>query len=198
MRVVAGAAGGRRLVAPPGAGTRPTADRVKEALFSSLQPLLGGARVLDLYAGSGALGIEALSRGAARVVFVEHDPAALAVLRDNLATVGLPGGEVRSTDVLTAVRATPAGQTFDLVLADPPYALETRHLAPVLEAVIGVLDDGGHLVVERGVHSPAIAWPAGLTRTASRRYGDVVLHRAVRVSAGRPTTVGDESSQEGT
>jgi len=121
-RVIAGVAGGRRLTVPP-SGVRPTGDRAREGLFNSLGTLLDldGAVVLDLYAGSGALGLEALSRGAAEVVFVESGPRVLPVLRTNLAAVGLPGGRVVAGSVPTVV-AGPAPARFDLVLADPPYA----------------------------------------------------------------------------
>src|SRR5580692_6775643 len=132
MRVIAGRLGGRRLTAPRGMATRPTSDRVREALFSALGPL-GGAAVLDLYAGTGALGIEALSRGAARATFVESARPALAALRDNLAALGLEGAaRVLAMPVERAV--TRLGGAFDLVLADPPYA-ETAHVPRVIEAL---------------------------------------------------------------
>src|SRR5680860_1409851 len=121
MRVVAGAAKGRRLVAPKGDDVRPTADRAKEALFASLQPLLAGARVLDLFAGSGALGLEALSRGAATVTFVERDRRALEAIAGNIAAVGLSGAEVVAHPVTRALGMELPGAPFDLVLADPPY-----------------------------------------------------------------------------
>src|SRR3954453_14643920 len=121
-RLISGAAGGRRLKGPP-SGVRPTGDRAREGLFNSLGSLLDleGARVLDLYAGSGALGLEALSRGAAEGVFVEAGPRVLPVRRGNLAAGGLPGGLVVAGSVPTVV-AGPAPARFDLVLADPPYA----------------------------------------------------------------------------
>ena len=124
VRIVAGVAGGRRLVVPP-RGTRPTSDRVREAVFSAVQARrdLEGTRVLDLYAGSGALGLEALSRGAAQVRFVEFDRRAGAVLRRNIEALGLPGAEVTIADVAVVVRGDP-GQPYDVVLADPPYALD--------------------------------------------------------------------------
>ncbi len=128
MRVIAGRFGGRRLAAPRGAATRPTADRVREALFSMLGSL-DGASVLDLFAGTGALGIEALSRGAAQAVFVERDRLALSALRANLAALGLgaEGGEpqvqVRARDAVAALGgAIEQGETYDLVFLDPPYA----------------------------------------------------------------------------
>ena len=132
MRVVSGEARGRRLVAPAGQDTRPTTDRVRESMFNALESLeaVAGATVLDLFAGSGALGIEALSRGAARCTFVEHDRAALAAVRANLEATGLAGrAEVVSGDAHRALTSfSAAGRRFDLALLDPPYA---RHgLAP--------------------------------------------------------------------
>jgi 16S rRNA (guanine966-N2)-methyltransferase len=121
MRIIAGTHRGRPIVAPKGDSTRPTADRVREALFSMLASRLGdfeGLRVLDLFAGSGALGLEALSRGAAHCTFVEQDRPALDALKTNIAKLGLAGTEVRATSVLAL---GPAAQPYDLILADPPY-----------------------------------------------------------------------------
>jgi len=175
---VAGAAGGRRLAVPP-RGTRPTSDRVREALFSALDATLDmdGVRVLDLYAGSGALGLEALSRGAAAATFVEHDRRALAVLRDNVAAVGLPGATVLPGKV-TAVLATPPAQPYDLVLADPPYALDEVDQMLNLLADNGWTRDGALVVVERARRSPAPDWPKPLVANKTRRYGDTELHWA--------------------
>lgn len=122
MRIVAGAARGRRL-AVPAAGTRPTSDRVRESVFAALESAYGslaGLRVLDLYAGSGAFGLEALSRGAAALTLIERDRRAAAVLRRNVEAVGLPGAAVIVRDVTAVLRTRPA-QPYDLVLADPPY-----------------------------------------------------------------------------
>lgn len=176
-RLIAGLAGGRRLKVPP-AGVRPTGDKARGALFNSLGSLLEleGAAVLDLYAGSGALGLEALSRGARSVLFVESGHGVLPVLRANLATVGLPGGRVQAGSVPTVV-AGPAPQAFDLVLADPPYA------TPVAEvlAVLGGLTSGGWLapdavvVVERGRREEPWEWPTPLIGLRDRRYGEAVL-----------------------
>src|SRR3954468_13765934 len=149
-RVISGVAGGRRLKVPR-SGVRPTGDRAREALFNSLKSLLDlrGAAVLDLYAGSGALGLEALSRGAGSVVFVESSPSVLPVLKDNLGAVGLPGGRVLSGSVPTVVRGAPPGR-FDLVLADPPYATPVDEVQEVLRALVsgGWLAPEGVLVVE--------------------------------------------------
>ena len=172
MRVIAGELGGRRLRVPRGDGTRPTADRAREGLFSSLQSLLDldGAQVLDLYAGSGALGIEALSRGAGGATFVEQDPAAAAVIEANVAALGLVGARV----VTSAVEAFLAGppHPFDLVLADPPY---DHDVAPALAAAVAWLLPGGVAAVERSSRDAALAWPEGLTGVRSRRYGEATL-----------------------
>lgn len=179
MRVIAGTAKGHPLTAPRGERTRPTADRVKEALFSSLQPRLLDASVVDLFAGSGALGIEALSRGAAHVLFVEKAPAALDHLRRNLGTTGV---EDRATvvrdDVMRTLADTPVGAPFDIALLDPPYDLTSAALEAVLAAVATHLADGGLVVVERASRSGAIPWPDPLKPGRSRRYGDTVLHDA--------------------
>lgn len=189
-RIIAGAARGRRL-AVPAAGTRPTSDRVREALFSALGSSLGawaGARVLDLYAGSGALGLEAASRGAAHVLLVEDDRRALETLRANVATVGLDGVEVRAGDV-ARVLAVPPAQPYDVVLADPPYALSEPDLRSVLEQLAEGwwLADGATVVVERDRRG-GLTWPAGFAPAPARRYGDTVLGWALwyRRDADRP------------
>jgi 16S rRNA (guanine966-N2)-methyltransferase len=179
-RIVAGAAGGRRLAVPP-AGTRPTSDRVREALFSALvhDPGLDGAAVLDLCAGSGALGLEALSRGAAHVLFVESDRRAAAVLRRNVAAVGLPGAVVRAAGA-AAVLAAPAERAYDVLLLDPPYALPDAEVAGWLAAAAahGWLAPDASAVVERPTRGGAFAWPAPLEATRERRYGETTLHFA--------------------
>ena len=176
-RLIAGAAGGRRLKVPA-SGVRPTGDRAREALFNSLGALLDleGAAVLDLYAGSGALGLEALSRGAGSVVFVESSPKVLPVLRANVATVGLPGGRVVAGSVPTVV-AGRAPAAFDLVLADPPYATPVDEVLGVLSALSGGgwLAPGAVLVVERSSREPAWEWPTPLTGLRDRRYGEALL-----------------------
>jgi len=186
VRIIAGAAGGRRLVAPQGDEVRPTADRVKEALFSSLQPQLPGARVLDLFAGSGALGLEALSRGAASVTLVERGRRAIAAIETNIATVDLPGVELVRADVRSAVDGELPGAPFDLVLIDPPYALDDAGLAALLRALVGHLAAAATVVVERASRSAAPEWPVGLRPAEPRRYGDTTLHRAERHD--EPTT----------
>ena len=176
-RLVSGLAGGRRLRVPP-SGVRPTGERAREGLFNSLATLLDleGATVLDLYAGSGALGLEALSRGAAEVVFVENGPRVLPVLRANLEAVGLPGGRVVAGSVPTVV-AGPAPARFDLVLADPPYATPLTEVLGVLEALVRGewLAGDAVVVVERPSREVPFEWPTPLRGLRDRRYGEAVL-----------------------
>ena len=179
-RIVAGAAGGRRLAVPP-RGTRPTTDRVREAIFNVLASRLDfdGMRVLDLYAGSGALGLEALSRGAASVMFVDSDRRAAEVIARNIEAVGLPGATVRRATVAGMLGAA-ADAPADLVFADPPYEQPT----PEVEAVLGLLDANGWVapgcvvVVERPSSSSALTWPSGWTVWPHRRYGDTRIEFA--------------------
>ncbi len=176
-RIVAGRAGGRRLKVPP-EGVRPTGDRAREGLFNSLGTLvdLDGAAVLDLYAGSGALGLEALSRGAASVVLVESSPKVLPVLRANLAAVGLPGARVVAGSVPLVV-ARPAPSAFDVVLADPPYATPVTEVLTVLERLSrgGWLAPGALVVLERSSREEPFDWPTPLVGLRDRRYGEAVL-----------------------
>ena len=174
---MAGAAKGRPLAAPSGRDTRPTSDRAREGLFSTLATLvdLDGARVLDLYAGSGAVGLEALSRGASHVVLVESDVKAANVIRRNVDAVGLPGARV-VVDRVERFLASGAG-TYDVVFLDPPYATSDEIVGRVLAAVRGEV-----VVVERSARSPEPPWPPSLERVRERRYGEGVLWygRAVR------------------
>jgi len=180
MRIVSGRLGGRRISAPPGTDTRPTSDRVREALFSALGPLRGET-ALDLFAGSGALAIEALSRGAARAVLVEKDARAAGVIRANLDALDLGPDEavVRRRDALAALRdASEAGETYDLVFLDPPYRLATG-LGPELAlALAPVLAPGARVIGESDRRTP-LDLP-GLSTTFERRYGDTLLriHKA--------------------
>jgi 16S rRNA (guanine966-N2)-methyltransferase len=164
-------------VAPAGRGVRPTTDRVREAIFARLGAL-DGARVLDLYAGTGALGIEAISRGAASVVFVERARASLEVLERNLASLGLAQrARVLRRDAAAALAALgQAAERFDLVLLDPPYEMgeEERALCALVSA--GVLAPGAVVVVERS-RRHALASIAGLVLEDERRYGDTVVSR---------------------
>jgi 16S rRNA (guanine966-N2)-methyltransferase len=182
VRLIAGAAGGRRLAVPP-RGTRPTSDRVREALFAALahDPGLVGANVLDLCAGSGALGLEALSRGAAHALFVESDRRAAGVLRRNIADVGLPGTEVRVAPA-AAVLAGPAARAYDLALVDPPYEVPDPEVAGWRSAAAanGWLTGDAVVVVERSARGPEFRWPPGWQPLRRRRYGETVLELATR------------------
>ncbi len=174
MRVVAGEFRGRRLRMPRGAPTRPTADRVREALFSMLGDVEGD-RVLDLYAGSGALGIEALSRGAGSAVFVERDARAAAAIQANLDAVGADA-ELRREDVL-AFLARPSRTAYDLVFCDPPYDSGPRIAGPLAERLPALLSEGARIVTESDKRKP-LELPFPLIR--ERTYGDtrIVIHGA--------------------
>ena len=166
MRVVAGTAGGRRLHAPAGRALRPTSERVREAVFSSLESMggLDGAKVVDLFAGTGALGIEALSRGASRAVFVDADPVALAAVRSNLEATGLThNGHVVRSDVVRFLQRQHVG--FDLAFADPPYEFQAwDQVLALLGARIAVLESNRELDL------------GGSWRTTKqKRYGDTVV-----------------------
>jgi 16S rRNA (guanine966-N2)-methyltransferase len=171
VRVVAGEFKGRRLHAPAGSRTRPTADRVREAVFSMLGDLRG-ARVLDLYAGSGALGIEALSRGARLAVFVERDRRALAAIRRNLDAVGADA-TVLARDVLSVLGEERG--PYDLVFCDPPYDAAARLAAPLSEALPAVLSDDARIVTESDKRTPL---ELSLPLLTERTYGDtrIVIH----------------------
>ena len=175
-RVVAGELGGRRLAVPSGRGTRPTSERVREGLFSTLEAVRGGlagAAFLDLYAGSGAVGIEAASRGAARVTCVERDPRALAVLRANVASVAAGLVEVAAGPVDRYLRS-PGSAPWDVVFLDPPYADPVDEVLGLLAAEVW-LSPSATVVLERSLRDPEPAWPAGLEPDRSRRYGDTLL-----------------------
>ena len=176
LRVVAGSLGGRSIAAPRGRDTRPTSARVREALFSILADV-GGLRVLDLFAGSGALGIEALSRGAASAVFVERSPAAARVLRANLSSLALDAPVVVRDAVAFVQDAGRRGDQYDLALLDPPYGL-AGELGPRLSASLPpVLAPGALVVTESDRRAPL---PLGIPLELERRYGDTLirLHRA--------------------
>jgi 16S rRNA (guanine966-N2)-methyltransferase len=201
-RVIAGAARGRRLAVPSGRLTRPTSDRAREGLFGTLTAIRGpldGARVLDLYAGSGAVGLEALSRGAGWVLFVEADAGAARVIRGNLAAVGLPGGQLITGRVERVLARGPgagehgagehganehgagelgAGELgYDLVVADPPYAATDDDVAAMLVALRdgSWLAPGAVLAVERATRSGPVPWPEGYAPDRSRRYGEATF-----------------------
>jgi 16S rRNA (guanine966-N2)-methyltransferase len=179
MRVVAGRLGGRRLRAVPGDATRPTSDRVREALFSVVGERVVGARVLDLFAGTGALAIEALSRGAASAVLVEQAPRAIAVIRANLEALDLGRvATVRRTKAEAYLRTQRDGP-FDLVFLDPPYAIGVGMLAGLLARLErGALAPGALVAVESSARAEPPPWPAGLRPDSPRRYGDTALHLA--------------------
>lgn len=161
-RIIAGQARGRKLVAPKGQDTRPTTDRAKEALFSSWTTRFGleGTKVLDLFAGSGALGLEAASRGAGTVVLVEHNSKAVEAIEKNIRTVGHPDVRVAPMKVSTYLAGTP-GVLFDRVIADPPYELAGEAVTEMLEALRAFLAPGAVVTVERYRDDEETAWPEG-------------------------------------
>jgi 16S rRNA (guanine966-N2)-methyltransferase len=180
-RIIAGVARGRRLSVPPGMRTRPTSDRAREGLFATVTALRGslqGASVLDLYAGSGAAGLEALSRGAARAVLIESDPAAARVIRANIAAVGLPGAQLVTGRVERVLARGPgAGGPFDVAVADPPYAMADDEVCAVLTALArgGWLAPGALAAVERASRGAPFSWPDGYRGDRSRRYGEATV-----------------------
>lgn len=179
MRIIGGVAGGRRISVPT-RGTRPTSDRVRESMFSSLESALGGwsgLRVLDLYAGSGALGLECLSRGASHAAFVERDRTTARVVQANADLLGLPGAQVACADVEAWV-ARPADSAYDVVFLDPPYAIPTQAVTSILKALgdHGWLADGAVAVVERDARDTDAPWPAeGWEELRRRDFGDTAL-----------------------
>jgi 16S rRNA (guanine966-N2)-methyltransferase len=174
VRVVAGAHKGRRLVSPRGSRTRPTADRVREALFSILGDV-EGASVLDLFAGSGALGIEALSRGADKAVFVDRDRQACVAIRRNLDAIGAEAQVVQG-DVLAFLRQR-TSERYDLVFVDPPYDSAGRLAAPLAERLPALLTEDARIVTESDKRSPLAL---GLPLSTERVYGDtrIAVHHA--------------------
>lgn len=194
-RIIAGLAGGRRLAVPPGHGTRPTSDRAREGLFATVTAIRGtlhGATVLDLYAGSGAVGLEALSRGAADVLMIEADARAIRVIRDNIAAVGLAGARVLAGRVERAVARGPgSARPRDLVFADPPYAAADADVSAVLAALLAGrwLAPAAIVAVERATRSGPPTWPSGYAADRARRYGEATLwygRAAGAVPAGVP------------
>jgi 16S rRNA (guanine966-N2)-methyltransferase len=183
-RVIAGEAGGRRLAVPAGRDTRPTSDRAREGLFATIVSMVGslsGARVLDLYAGSGAVGLEALSRGAERVLLVESGARAGRVIRQNIEAIGLTGAEVVTDRVERMLARGPdpsasRGQ-YDIVFADPPYALPGEEVSGILSALAerGWLAPGALVIIERATRSGPVSWPAGFVPDRARRYGEATF-----------------------
>jgi len=197
-RVIAGEAGGRRLAVPDGRDTRPTSDRAREGLFSTIVSMLGslaGARVLDLYAGSGAVGLEALSRGADHVLLVEQGARATRVIRENIEAIGLPGAVLAADRVERVLARGPApaggqdspasaaGQDrpeegrYDVVFADPPYALADTAVSQVLSLLAdqGWLAPSALVIVERATRSGPVSWPDGFVPDRTRRYGEATF-----------------------
>ncbi len=176
-RVIAGAAGGRRLAVPPGNGTRPTSDRAREGLLSTWQSLLGGPldgeRVLDLYAGSGAVGLEALSRGASHALLVEADARAARVVRENVRSLGLPGAEVRAGKAEQIIQSAPTAP-YDLVFLDPPYRVTDHDLREILLTLRTEhwLAPEAIVTVERSTRGGEFRWPEGFDAVKARRYGE--------------------------
>lgn len=194
MRVIAGTAGGLSLVAPRGGDTRPITDRVKETLFAILGARVPGARVLDLYAGSGAIGIEALSRGAAHATFVERGRDAVAALRTNLERTGLAGAATVVAGDVERFLASHDGDAWDLAILDPPYT--ARAMVPALLTLRSRVADGALVVLKHHWRSetPVVE---GLTVARQRRFGETMLtfleatdpmtpRGAVAPDAGRP------------
>ncbi|MEV6601848.1 16S rRNA (guanine(966)-N(2))-methyltransferase RsmD [Actinoplanes sp. NPDC051346] len=183
-RIIAGAHGGRRLAAPPGSLTRPTADRVREAYFSALGTMvdLEGARFADLYAGSGAIGLEALSRGAAHALLVEADGKAARVIRDNIVALRVgDAARLVTGKVAQVIAAPPEGGPYDVVFADPPYAVTDDEVAEVQQLLLdhGWLAPDAVVTFERSsrtaVRGEPLGWVDGITDERSRRYGETTL-----------------------
>jgi 16S rRNA (guanine966-N2)-methyltransferase len=184
MRVIAGTARGRRLTAPRGSRTRPTSDRVREAVFSSLQPRLPDAAILDLFAGSGAMAIEALSRGAASAVLVEDNRAALAAIDVNLDTAGVGPRATVVAASLPGAMARLVGP-FDIVFLDPPYDLDRDVLTDVLARLSPLLAPDAVIRLEQSNRSGDPPWPDTLLPGRRRRYGDTAIHEATVAGGDR-------------
>jgi 16S rRNA (guanine966-N2)-methyltransferase len=196
-RIIGGSAGGRRLQTPAGDATRPTADRVREALFSALEAEYGtlrGLRFLDLYAGSGAVGLEAASRGAEAVTLVESDRRTARVVTANAGSLGFDA-DVRAQAVTAVLAGSPAA-AYDVVFLDPPYPVASEDVAAVLSLLVEHewVQPGGAVVVERSARSVEPAWPAGLVLRRRKKYGETALWYLRRDSDTDPDTFGDGGS----
>jgi 16S rRNA (guanine966-N2)-methyltransferase len=180
-RVIAGEAGGRRLAVPDGRETRPTSDRAREGLFATVTSILGpltGTRVLDLYAGSGAVGLEALSRGASRVLLVESGARASAVIRQNIEALGLPGATLIADRVERVLaHEPPEDERYDVAFADPPYAMADAEISRVLSLLAdeGWLARDALVIVERATRSGPVRWPDGFVPDRARKYGEATF-----------------------
>ena len=195
-RIIGGAAGGRRINTPRGAATRPTSDRVREALFSAVESWCGslhGLRFLDLYAGSGAVGLEAWSRGAGVVTLVEHDRRTAALIAGNARSIGFARPHVVTGSVTATLRRPPSAP-YDVVFLDPPYPLPEDALAGDLGALAGEgwLVPGALVVVERSARSPEPAWPAGIGEVRHKRYGETALWYGHAAPDTTPDTTPEE------
>ncbi|MEU4156551.1 16S rRNA (guanine(966)-N(2))-methyltransferase RsmD [Actinoplanes sp. NPDC026670] len=179
-RIIAGAHGGRRLSAPPGAHTRPTSDRVREAFFSTLDTMtdLSDTRFADLYAGSGAIGLEALSRGAAHALLIESDSKAARAIRDNIVALRVgPAAKLVTGKVLQALGDPPSGGPYDVVFADPPYALGDDEITTLQQELVanGWLAPDAVVIFERSTRGEPLSWVDGLVGDRTRRYGETTL-----------------------
>ena len=183
-RIIAGSAGGRRLSTPPGEGTRPTSDRVREAVFSALESAVGswaGVRFLDLFAGSGAVGLEAVSRGAAHATLVEQHRRAAGIARRNAQALGLSDVDVVTAKAESFVRRTAgspdAAACYTVVFADPPYTLAGAAVTALLADLVahGWLCGGAVVVVERSARDADLVWPTGIAGDRAKRYGETVV-----------------------
>lgn len=178
-RIIGGTAGGRRLATPRGQTTRPTSDRVREALFSAIEAWCGslsGLRFLDLYAGSGAVGLEARSRGAGVVTLVEQDKRTAALIEQNARSLGMDRVEVHAASVTATLARNPVAP-YDIVFADPPYPLPNADVEANLTALVARrwLSPEALVVVERSSRGPVPVWPSGLSGSRDRRYGETLL-----------------------
>lgn len=194
-RIIGGTARGRRLKTPTGAATRPTTDRVREALFSALESWTGslsGLRFLDLYAGSGAVGLEAMSRGAGIATLVEQSRATAKLIGTNAATLGFHRADVLAQPVARAL-ATPPRAPYDLVFVDPPYPLADDEVSQTLADLAGNdwLAVDALVVVERAARSVEPAWPSGLKSLRSKQYGETMLWYGHARPSGTAATVGE-------
>lgn len=178
-RIIGGTAGGRRLETPRGQTTRPTSDRVREALFSAIEARTGsldGLRFLDLYAGSGAVGLEAWSRGAGVVTMVEHDRRTASLITRNAAALGFSRARVVAATVATVLQSPPTAP-YDLVFSDPPYPLADADVAADLASLVaqGWLVPGALVIVERAAKRSQVVWPDGIEEERTKRYGETAL-----------------------
>ena len=189
-RIIGGTAGGRRLETPRGQSTRPTSDRVREALFSAIEARTGsldGLRFLDLYAGSGAVGLEARSRGAGVVTLVEQDRRTAALITRNAGALGFSRARVVAAPVSTVLQSPPAAP-YDLVFSDPPYPTPDEDVDADLVALVthGWLVPGALVVVERAAKRSQVTWPDGIVEERTKRYGETMLWYGHATPAASP------------